>query len=124
MNLTHSCIVTRRVKKLRGFYRQALEVQPIDYGEDYVEFPTRTGTLAIYSLSAHSRLAPRSAVSASNRSVILEFQAEDVDREFGRLRSMGVEIVKPLTTQPWGNRSFYFRDPDRNLVNFYSRVKA
>jgi len=32
--------------------------------------------------------------------------------------------VKPPTTQPWGNRSIYFRDPDGNLINFYSRVAA
>ncbi|HKW35048.1 MAG TPA: nuclear transport factor 2 family protein [Candidatus Acidoferrum sp.] len=27
--------------------------------------------------------------------------------------------VKPPTTQPWGTRSVYFRDPDGNLVNFF-----
>lgn len=28
--------------------------------------------------------------------------------------------VKPPTTQPWGTRSIYFRDPDSNLVDFYT----
>jgi catechol 2,3-dioxygenase-like lactoylglutathione lyase family enzyme len=37
---------------------------------------------------------------------------------------MGCEIAKPVTTQEWGNRSFYFRDPDGNLVNFYTRVQT
>ena len=109
---------------LREFYGQILGIAPADYGDDYCEFPTKTGTLSIYSLSAHGRLAPNSAQTASNRSVVLEFQVDDVDEEFKRVNSMGVGLVKLLTTQPWGNRSFYFRDPDGNLLNFYSRVKV
>jgi len=31
--------------------------------------------------------------------------------------------VKPPTTQPWGTRSVYFRDPDGNLVDFFALVK-
>jgi uncharacterized glyoxalase superfamily protein PhnB len=72
----------------------------------------------------HNELAPKSASPASNRSVILEFQVDDVDSEYERLRGVGFEWVKPPTTQPWGNRSIYFRDPDGNLVNFYTRVKT
>jgi hypothetical protein len=25
---------------------------------------------------------------------------------------------------PWGNRSLLFRDPDRNLINFFTPVSA
>ncbi len=55
-------------------------------------------------------------------SVMFEFEVDDVDAEYERLRGYGVEWVKLPTTQPWGNRSIYFRDPDGNLVNFYARV--
>ena len=30
--------------------------------------------------------------------------------------------AKTPSTQPWGNRSIYFPDPDGNLVNLYARV--
>jgi catechol 2,3-dioxygenase-like lactoylglutathione lyase family enzyme len=30
--------------------------------------------------------------------------------------SAGAEIVKPLTTEPWGARTFILRDPDGNLL--------
>ena len=39
-----------------------------------------------------------------------------------RLQKMEIEWAKPPTTQLWGNRSTYFRDPDGNLMNFYTRV--
>ena len=56
---------------------------------------------------------------------MLEFQVEDVDADYARLQQahhVVIEWVKPPTTQGWGNRSIYFRDPDGNLVNLYSRV--
>ena len=55
-------------------------------------------------------------------SYTIEFEVEDVDQEFERLQAMNVEIVKPPTTQPWGHRSVWFRDPDRNILNFYASV--
>jgi hypothetical protein len=30
--------------------------------------------------------------------------------------------VQQPTTMPWGNRSILFRDPDGNLVNFFTPV--
>ena len=121
MKLTHSCIVTEQVDRLRSFYAEVLQIEPRDYGT-YTEFPTEGGTFALFSLESQEQLAPGSMEAGSNRSVILEFQVPDVDREYERLQRLGVEWVKPPTTQPWGNRSIYFRDPDGNLINFYTRV--
>jgi len=122
MKLTHSCIITANIERLREFYENALQIEPQAYGDSYAEFPTGCGSLSLFSLAAHEELAPGSAQSAANRSLELEFQVADVDDEYSRLREMEIEWVKPPTTQPWGNRSIYFRDPDGNLINFYTRV--
>jgi catechol 2,3-dioxygenase-like lactoylglutathione lyase family enzyme len=123
--LTHTCILTRDIDRLRSFYREVLGIDP-QYEGDYAEFPTEAGVLSLFALRAYERLAPPgTAEGASNRSVMLEFRVEDVDAEYARLqqaRHLAIEWVKPPTTQGWGNRSIYSRDPDGNLVNFYSRV--
>ena len=49
-----------------------------------------------------------------------EFRVEDVDAEFRNLRLRDVDVVMEPTTQPWGNRSMLFRDPDGNLINFFT----
>jgi uncharacterized glyoxalase superfamily protein PhnB len=59
-----------------------------------------------------------------NRSVILDFEVDDVDAERVRLAGIVVEWVLEPTTQPWGNRSTLFRDPDGNLVNLFARAPA
>ncbi|NED85153.1 VOC family protein, partial [Streptomyces sp. SID11233] len=56
----------------------------------------------------------------ANESVIIEFRVPDVDRLHADLS--GAEIVAEPTTMPWGNRSCLVRDPDGNLVNFFTPV--
>ena len=118
--LTYTCLFTNDVGSLAEFYGSILDLEPTLYGD----VATGGGTLSIYSVEAQNALAPGSAKAGANQSMILEFQVADVDTEYERLTRRGVPIVKGLTTQEWGNRSFYFRDPEGNLVNFYTRVGA
>jgi catechol 2,3-dioxygenase-like lactoylglutathione lyase family enzyme len=61
---------------------------------------------------------------ADNHTAIIEFRVDDVDREFSKLKGVIDEFVQEPTTQPWGNRSLLFRDPDENLINFFTPVGA
>jgi hypothetical protein len=56
--------------------------------------------------------------------VVLQFRVDDVDQQYLRLQDFVKTWVKPPTTQPWGTRSIYFRDPDGNLVDFYAPIKV
>ena len=118
--LVNTCLITRNVRALVKFYASILKRDAQMTNDDYAEFHTDVGVLAIFSAEAHERYIPGSAAAASNRSVILEFRVADVDREYRRLHDLVKVWVKPPTTQPWGTRSICFRDPDGNLVDFYS----
>jgi uncharacterized glyoxalase superfamily protein PhnB len=122
--LVNTCLITNDVKRLVEFYEPVLEPKAKGSGEDYAEFATSVGVLAIFSAKAQEKCIPGSSEAAKNKSVILEFSVVDVDQEYGRLQSLVKTWVKPPTTQPWGTRPIYFRDPDGNLVDFYMRVKA
>ena len=118
--LVNTCVITPDVKRLVGFYEPILQQKAKWSGADYAEIATGVGVLAIFSSSAQERYIPGSAQGAKNHSVILEFRVADVDAQYRRLTTMVKTWVKPPTTQPWGTRSIYFRDPDGNLVNFYA----
>jgi catechol 2,3-dioxygenase-like lactoylglutathione lyase family enzyme len=79
--------------------------------------------LAIFDADAQEKYIPGSAPPAQNRSSILEFNVANVDQEYARLQGIVQTWVKPPTTQSYGTRSIYFRDPDGNLVDFFTRVK-
>ena len=120
--LQSTWLITADVRRLVEFYEPLLNRKANWSGEDYSEFPTRAGVLAIFSAAAQEKYIPSSAEPATNRSVILEFKVADVGAEYRRLQPLVWTWVKPPTTQPWGTRSIYFRDPDGNLVDLYSPV--
>jgi uncharacterized glyoxalase superfamily protein PhnB len=117
--LVNTCLITGNVSHLVDFYESVLTIKARRVGDDYAEFRTDAGVLAIFSAAAQERYIPHSAEAGNNKSVIIEFRVADVDQEYRRLRSIVKTWVKPPTTQPWGTRSIYFRDPDGNLVDFF-----
>ena len=121
--LVNTCLITNHVKRLVEFYEPVLALKAKKTGEEYAEFPTGVGVLAIFSKDAQEKYIPGSAEAAKNRSVVLQFRVSDVDQEYRRLQSLVKSWVKAPTSQPWGTRSIYFRDPDGNLVDFYAPIK-
>jgi len=59
---------------------------------------------------------------ADNHTAIIEFRVDDVDGEYRKLKTVASEVVQEPTNMPWGNRSLLFRDPDGNLINFFTPV--
>ena len=124
IQLMNTCLITNDVKRLVGFYEPVLMLKAKEPSEYYAEFHTGVGVLAVFSQEAQEKYIPRSTEAAKNKSIVLEFKVADVDQEYRRLQSIVKTWVKPPTTQPWGTRSIYFRDPDGNLVDFYAPMKT
>ncbi|HEY6256237.1 MAG TPA: VOC family protein [Xanthobacteraceae bacterium] len=123
MKLAHARIVTNDVPGLTRFYREVTGMTP--RGDDvYVEFHAPALALAISSQRTIDRHRAGATMPAANRSMILDFEVVDVDQERARLASVIGEFVLEPTTQPWGNRSMLFRDPDGNLINMFSVAHA
>jgi catechol 2,3-dioxygenase-like lactoylglutathione lyase family enzyme len=122
MRLARTCLIVSDVAALRDFYREVLKLTPAPDLPEYAEFDIGGGGLALYDVRYHNKLAPGSAKAGQNRSSVIEVEVPDVDAEYRRLRRRVKDWVKPPTTQPWGSRSIYFRDPEGNLVNLYSRA--
>lgn len=52
--------------------------------------------------------------------ICIAFTVNDVDVEFERLESLGVEITDHPTERPWGIKNMMFKVPDENNVVFRS----
>ncbi|MEV6374084.1 VOC family protein [Micromonospora musae] len=122
MNLVSIRIITGDIARLVDFYERVTGVQADWATEDFAELRTDSGTLAIGSTRTVPLFAPGSARPADNHSVIIEFLVDDVDRVHQNLAGFVEDFVNEPTTLPWGNRSLLFRDPDGNLVNFFTPV--
>ncbi|MFB7783870.1 VOC family protein [Streptomyces vinaceus] len=115
-------IITGDVARLVDFYERATAVVADRATEDFAELRTTSATLAIAGTRTVPLFAPGAARPADNHSVIIEFLVDDVDRVHRKLTGTVAEFVQVPTTMPWGNRSLLLRDPDGNLVNFFTPV--
>ncbi|WP_369202606.1 VOC family protein [Streptomyces sp. PU-14G] len=122
MNCVSLRMITDDVARLVAFYEQVTAVPARWATPDFAELVTPSCTLALASTRTLALFGQDVARPAANHSVIIEFRVDDVDAEHRRVSSLDCEIVQEPTTMPWGNRSLLFRDPDGNLVNFFTPV--
>ena len=124
MNLVSIRIITTDVKKLVKFYEHVTGLSAIQYTDDFAELQTQSATLAIGSTRTLQLFGGEAvAKAAQNRTAIIEFIVKDVDDDYKRLADVLQHcIVQTPTIMPWGNRSLLLRDPDGNLLNFFTPV--
>ena len=121
-NLVSLRIITSDITRLVKFYEQVAKAKAKWATDDFAEIVLKSFTLAIGSTRTLAFFGEGTAEAAANKSVIIEFLVENVDVDYQRIKDITSEIVQEPTTMPWGNRSLLFRDPDGNLINFFTPV--
>ena len=122
MRLQQTRLITADVPKLAHFYETLTQAAGSQLASGYVEFeegPCRG--LAIADVHGLATYGAGVVDAANNRSVVLDFEIEDLDAEYTRLCPLVGDWVQAPTLRPWGYRSMLFRDPDGNLINMFAR---
>lgn len=140
VKINHITILVKDIERSKKFYREVLGLKPtfeIDISGN--QFSRVTGIEGVKIKFA--------ALKSSSSPVILElaqftdpkkeiknndfrhfaFEVDDVDRIYKRLVKKKVEVIsEPLTISDFhpkvdGKRFFYFRDPDKNLIELFNK---
>ena len=122
MDLVSVRMITDDLEGVVQFYEQVTGVAAVRYPPVFAELIMPSCTLAIGHTQTTQLFGEDSARPADNHTIIIEFRVDDVDSEYERLKPLVSDWVQEPTTMPWGNRSILFRDPDGNLVNFFTPV--
>ena len=122
MDLASIRMITDDLERVTQFYEGVTGVKAVRYTPVFAELILPSCTLAIGHTQTTQLFGEDSARPADNHTVIIEFRVSDVDGEYDRLKPLVADWVQEPTTMPWGNRSILFRDPDGNLVNFFTPV--
>jgi catechol 2,3-dioxygenase-like lactoylglutathione lyase family enzyme len=130
MRITGICLVTPDVRRLCAFYASLLHTEATPDSSDTfaaLALPGDQLAISFFTEEGMERMAPGVTAEAGRGAHTLEIRLDSaaaVDAAHDRLRREGVRIAKPPSTQSWGRRSVWVRDPDGNLVNLYADVPA
>jgi catechol 2,3-dioxygenase-like lactoylglutathione lyase family enzyme len=97
------------LEKAKSFYTQVLGLQVVmDHGWIVtLADPERPhAQLSIMTHDATAAVVP-----------VASIQVDDLDASYQAAQAAGAEIVHELTSEPWGVRRFFVRDPDGNVLN-------
>ena len=119
IQFTDICFVTKHVLRLRSFYESVFGGKA--EGDEMHSTLEINGTYFVFL--AQKNPAFYYEFSDGTNNTILSFNVDDVDAEYQRLLAFGAEMLNEPTTHPWGARSFQFKDPDGNILNFRSVPK-
>jgi len=119
VKLASTRLVVNDIKGVVEFYEKLTGLTAEWLGPLFAEIVTPAATLAIGSAETIGLFKEGSAEAAANRSAVLEFEVDDVDADFGRLKDE-VEVVMEPKLMPWGNKAAQFRDPEGTLVSLYT----
>ena len=119
MKLASVRLIAADIRQMVTFYEMILGLKAEWLAPVFAEIVTSGATLAIGASETVALWKEGSGEAGSNRTAYLEFQVEDIDAEFERLKDK-VRLVHDIKTMPWGNKTFQFRDPEGSAVSFYA----
>lgn len=118
MKLASIRLIAADIKAMVTFYEMVTGFKAEWLAPVFAEIVTPAATLAIGAVETVALWKEGSAEPGANRTAYLEFQVEDIDAAYERLKDR-VPLVHELKSMPWGNMTFQFRDPEGTAVSLF-----
>jgi len=110
-----TCFCTTEVDACRDYYKTYFAAKAIFDCGWYVILKINQGGPELCFIQPQENMPV-----FDGKGVMLNFIVDDVDTEYSRLTSAGLEVAMPLEDHPWGDRGFSVLDPIGNSVYIYS----
>jgi catechol 2,3-dioxygenase-like lactoylglutathione lyase family enzyme len=108
-------IVSTRIDDSRKFYTEFLGFDvAMDMGWVLTFASPSNPTAQITLVRRPEKAAPHPSLS---------IEVEDVDAVHAKAVALGLQIVYPLTDEPWGVRRFFVTDPNGVIINVLTHQK-
>lgn len=118
-------LITEHYADSRLFYRDLLGLPVLRETpeEEFCQFKLDNCFLAIYGKKFVSTLIGEQRIGNSASAIYSFGESKNVDKDYEQLKSKGVQFIKTPITQPWGQRTAYFTDPDGNIWEIQQWIK-
>ena len=121
MKFASTRLIARDIQAVVGFYEKLTGLKAEWLAPVFAEIVTSGATLAIGSAETVALFKEGTVEPAANRTAIIEFQVDDVEAQFSRLKDV-LEVVLEPKMMPWGNLAAQFRDPEGTIVGLYTPI--
>jgi len=121
MKFASTRLIARDIQAVVGFYEKLTNLKAEWLAPVFAEIVTSGATLAIGSAETVALFKEGTVEPAANRTAIIEFQVDDVEAQFSRLKDV-LEVVLEPKMMPWGNLAAQFRDPEGTIVGLYTPI--
>lgn len=110
-------VCTERVKESRDFYLAYFPFEITFETDWYVSLWTKQEPRFQLALLDYNHPSLPAEFQKPAQGVLLNFEVEDVDAEYHRLRAAGLPIHLELKSEDWGQRHFITSDPNGLLID-------
>ncbi len=110
-------ILTRDVAGTAAFYERHFRFEAPYRSDWYVHLRSTEDERTNLAILDHSHETIPMEGRKAAAGLILNFEVEDVDAEYGRLKEEGLPILLTLRDEAFGQRHFITRDPSGVLID-------
>jgi len=128
MKFSNVRLLVKDYKKCFKFYTEQLGLEPVWGDEEgcYASFKVAEG-IEGFAIFVSDFMAPavgnedKTQPEGYREKMMVSFEVENVDETFIELSARGIAFINQPTDMPiWGMRVVHLRDPEENLIEFYT----
>lgn len=118
--------MTDKYSESKKFYAETLELSVVRDvpDEEFTQFKLQNCYLVIYGRTFAEKLFDKKYLTQAGGAIYTFAQVDEVDKIYAELKAKGVQWIKEPTTQPWGQRTAYFTDPDGHIWEIQKWIKV
>ena len=113
MKLHSIVLFVKDIEKSKEFYTKILNHSIVhDFGNNVI----LSGGISIWQIQQSHIISKELETSSNSNRFELYFEAENIDEINLKLEQNNVTLLHPIHTEPWGQRTIRFFDPDSHLI--------
>lgn len=108
-------LITENYDAMRSYYTKLFPIERDIPTEQFTQFKSDNCFVAIYGKQFVEKLLDQSVTGKPGSTIYSFKESTDIDADYQHLKAKGVQFMSTPKTQPWGQRTAYFTDPDGNI---------
>ena len=106
-------VFVKDIGEAKKFYAEVLgQETEHDFGANII-FKSR---LSLWQISEKHEIAGIAGKPENGSTFELYFETDNIEESSGKVKATGVKFLHDIKTEPWGQMTFRFFDPDGHLV--------